>query len=151
MRSIMGKLNNPIRNLLTIIIITKNSNPPNFLLLLLFFGHEISKAMVIILSESVAMAPDFYVLVHFRPVFPIWVQFSRYIGICVELELILAIFAKKSSSFLGSHKICLGPQIENLVEKVPKLPTFSVNFKGIVNSSKTVEKSVSGKPLSIHL
>ena len=73
MKSITRKLDNPVRNLLTIIIITKNSNPPNFLLLLLFFGNEISKAMVIILSESVAMAPDFYVLVLFRPVFPIWV------------------------------------------------------------------------------
>ena len=69
----------------------------------------------------------------------------------MELELILAIFAKKSSSFLGSHKICLGLQIENLVGFVLKLPTFSVNFKGVVNSSKTVEKNVSGKPLSIHL
>ena len=105
--------------------------------------------MVIILSESVAMAPDFYVLVLFRPVFPIWVQFSRYIGICVELELILAIFAKKSSSFLGSHEICFGLQIEKLVGFVLKVPPFSVNFKGIVNSSKTVEKTVSGKPVSL--
>ena len=61
------------------IIIRKISNPPNILLLLLFFGKEISKAMVTILSESIVMAQVF-------------VMFSTCIRLFSNLGLVFEIY-----------------------------------------------------------